>query len=153
MPCKLWGPSHLAGNKMQVLGCLESNEYLGIRQFAKHSTNLHDIGVARYKACGKHPEGNHCREVKRGNASTDAKRHPGRPRSWVLKLLQPMAGQVHVLADTSQGLSQHQCCVCTQRFNHLGIELNTKRCFRRFLPAGLASHLLLHLGGFYPARE
>ena len=64
-----------------------------------------------------------------------------------------MAGQVHVLADTSQGLSQHQCCVCTQRFNHLGIELNTKRCFRRFLPAGLASHLLLHLGGFFPARE
>ena len=98
----------------------------------KKHPDLHDISVARDQACGKHPEGNHCGEVKRGNASTDTKRHPGRPRSQVLKLLPPMAGQVHVLADTSQGLSQHQGRVCTKRFNHLGIELDTKRCLGDF---------------------
>ena len=47
------------------------------------SSNLHNIGVAGDEAGGEHPKGNHCWEVERGNASTDTKRHPGRPRSQV----------------------------------------------------------------------
>ena len=49
--------------------------WLEVDQFAKCS-HLHNIGVARDEARGKHPEGNHRGKVERSNAGTNAKRNP-----------------------------------------------------------------------------
>lgn len=72
--CTVWGPSILQHFSQQHGAAWDALR------------GLHQVGVAAHHGDGEHPQGNHCGEVERGDAGTDAER-------------EPVGVSVHVLGD------------------------------------------------------